>query len=100
MASQNLETAQRAIRIISEKFKLDPAQLEERIVGRMSRRIENASDADKELWSSMETEGDTPTAGEMIAFIVDRVKAAVPEKKTAAAVKEICKVGLINGKRG
>ncbi len=98
MASQSLETAQRAIKIISEKFNISPEQLENNIVRRMSRRMENASAEDKTLWSGMETEGDAPTAQEMIAFIVDTVKARNPEKKKASLIKEICSVSLLKNR--
>lgn len=98
MASESLETAQRAIRIISEKFNINTEQLEKNIVSRLSKSLQNASPSDQEMWSGMETESETPTAEEMIAFIVDEVKARNPEKKKTSLIKDICSVSMLKGK--
>lgn len=98
MTSESLETAQRAIRIISEKFNINTEQLEKNIVSRLSKSLQNASSSDQEMWSGMETQGETPTAEEMIAFIVDEVKARNPEKKKTSLIKDICSVSMLKGK--
>lgn len=92
MASQNLDTARRAIDIISGKFGISREKLEEVIVSRMSGRIAVAGGSDSDAWNRLETEGEKPTAEEMIAFIVDEVKAKNPEKKKGKTISEIRKL--------